>query len=274
MENENTQKIKAGKSTMQVSCLENIPDVELTPVKVLGQSTPYQAIVEKPTDRTLHVVSDVYQLLPHKEVFEAVDKLEDYNISLGQIYKDGKRLVIELSEKKEVKHELLPGDYYHRKVRILNSYDCSMGLSVLSYGMRLVCKNGMMAPGFQRRIHKVHAHGTINLDDLDKYVEYAMESWNNTDRIFQVAYHKVIKLEDAVAELKYFPQKYMDLVQKKVKDKDTVYNIWNAFTNVISHDISGNVNMDAVIWHQKQANKIFNLVKKDLKEEVKWANER
>jgi len=261
METETRENIKAGmKQELVVKEIKNIPEVEEIPIKVYEKDTKYKAIVQKENKKTLSVVGINYQLKQHKEIYEYISKLKDYQICYAEVFKNGKILMIEMIKKdeKEQKHELLPGDFYLRKLRIFNSYDESYALSVQAYGLRLVCKNGMVAPGYTTRFKKVHTFKNINLEDLEKYIELADNAWKESEQVLQKANITKIDVDTTIVKyLKYFPKKYIDLIRGKVKTVDTVYNLWNAVTNVVTYNMAPRLRTNTLVEYQRLANKVI-----------------
>ena len=179
---------------------EDIPGVKEEPVRVLRLDTDYKAIVETDTNETLSIVSDKYQLSPHRDVWNEIEKLKQYKITNGQLYKYGNAMIIELIDKKTEKEELIPdtGDYFERQVRVLNTYDLTRALSVQSIGLRLVCKNGMMAPGMIERFRKAHTYNNIDINEISKYVEFSMEACTQSGEILRLSAKQIVETKKTV----------------------------------------------------------------------------
>jgi hypothetical protein len=242
--------------------LEQIPSAEELPVKVLGLVTDFKAIVDPKTKKTFSIVSKEYQLIQHKDVWKAVSKNKKFSIGEASIYKNGRVMMITLIPKQEVKIELIPNskDYITPYVRVFNSYDATRALAVQSFGMRLICTNGAVAPGLTDRYHKPHAFKNIVLADLDKQVDLALETWKLSGRTLQAAYKFKVDTQVAIREVGKFPKKYKDKASQLLKKQDTLYNVWNALTNVLSHEMKGNVQSSTLVKYQTRVNRVFNLL--------------
>ena len=240
--------------------LKSVPLVKEEPVLILGKKTDYKAIVDTDTTETLSIVSNDYQLLQHKEVYETIQNMGKYSFRDATLFNKGKALMIELEPAKNTKIELLPGDYIEPRVRIFNSYDKSRALSVQSFGLRLVCSNGMMAPGFSDIYHRSHMHQNIDIDMLSKQIDIAFVAWNNTPEILKKATQVEVEVGVVVDGIRHFSDKYKKIVTEHLDEKATVYDLYNELTRTITHDIAPNISTDRLVYLQKQANTVFKYV--------------
>jgi len=243
--------------------LKQIPAAEEQPVKIRNKDTNYKAIIDPKTNTTFAIVSKDYQLTQHQEVWKQVIKNKKYKIESAAIFKKGRVMMIELIPVEETKIELLPKskDYLQPRVRIFNSYDSTKALSVQGYGMRLICSNGATAPGMTTRYKRRHAFKNIDLKVLDKQIDLALASWTTSAATLQKSASTTVLIKDALKELGKFPKKYTEIALSNLKkDKDTLYNIWNALTSAITHDMQPNVSTGTLVKYQNRVNRIFNLL--------------
>lgn len=242
--------------------VKQIPEVRIEPVKVLNQPVrEFKAIVSNDDDNLLHVVGKDYQLTQHRDVYNMVASLRNYKIESATLYRSGRVLCIEVIPNDVDTIEFIPKDGFHPMARIINSYDLTRALSVASYGLRLVCSNGMVAPVFTKRYRRHHSFSNISLKDVANAVKIAMNAWIESKDIIRRANNVRVDSEEAIKSLQY-PKKYTERMVKEVETpEDTVYNIWNGITWVISHQVQDNVQTDRLIEFQQTANKIFDLVK-------------
>jgi len=237
--------------------LKSVPLVKEEPVVIMGNDTNYKAIVDTDTKETLSIVTNDYQLLQHREVYETIQNMGKYTFRDATLFNQGKALMIELEPQKRTKVELLPGDYLEPRVRIFNSYDKSRALSVQSFGLRLVCSNGMMAPGFFDIYHKSHMHQNIDIEILGKQIDIAMVAWNNRAEILKKATGVEVEVAVVVDGIRHFSDKYKKIVVENLDEKATVYDLWNELTRTITHDIAPNIGTDRLVYLQKAANTVF-----------------
>lgn len=252
--------------------LKTIPLAEEKDIKLFNKPTGYKTIFNPETKKVYTVTTNTYQLIQHQHVWNEIIKLTDYEIGETAIFKGGSVMSIELIPKGDVKHELIPGtkDFLQPRVRVINSYDTSKALSVQAYGMRLICKNGAVAPGFVNRFKKTHTFKNIDLSTLKDKVDLAMNSWAGTQDQLRAAFNKKVNVAYAIHSVGKFPKKYVEEVQKQLKPKtDSLYNVWNAFTNVLSHKMKSNVQTGTLIKYQQRVNKIFALLN-DPQAEEEW----
>lgn len=252
--------------------LETIPLAEEQGLQLYNKPTGFKAIYNPDTKAVYTVTSDSYQLIQHRDVWNAIAKLAKFKVGDTALYKGGGVMVIELLPKTPIKEELIVGtkDFFEPRVRIINSYDTSKALSIQAYGMRLVCTNGMIAPGFVNRFKQAHTFQNIDIETLGDKIELAMNSWTATRDQIKQASTKRVNIEYAIHSVGKFPKKYADEVRKLLKPKlDTIYNVWNAFTNVLSHQMKENVQTGTLIKYQQRANKVFTLLN-DPQAEEDW----
>lgn len=254
---------------MPIRSMTDIPEVKEVPVIVKNKGTAYKAIIRCKDDETQSIVTTDYQLIPHADVWKEVMKIskdKKYEIKNASLYRYGNAMVAELGDIKPVNVKIFENDEIVRGVRIFNSYDKSRALSVEGYGLRLVCTNGAVAPGFVSRYHKTHSYDNIDISELGKYIELGMESWSASADLLRLSAKKKIKVEPMIKSLK-FPEKYETEIIGRVEAKDdfaSVYSIWNAITNVITHDMSGNVQIKRLVKYQRLANTVFDQVRKEV----------
>ena len=242
-----------------------IPEIKMVPVKIYDKETGYKAITTVGTNDTISIVTNAYQPVAHKDVYNEVKKLDKFKINNAMVLKGGRTLMLEITDIKPQEIEIFPGDSVIRQVRVFNSYDGTRALSVSSFGMRLICKNGAVAPGLVDRYKKIHTFKDIQISEISKYVELGMEAWANSKEVLVRASKTIVVVEDVLGKYKLLSGKYMEIVKTTVdktadKGKDTVYNIWNAYTNVITHSVSEKTRMSKVVNLQRNVNKLFNLV--------------
>lgn len=241
---------------------KEIPIATEVPLSINGKEIPFKAITSaKDNTDVFNVVSKTYQLIQHKDVWNAVSKLKKYKIVESRIIKGGRIMMIELVNATETNIEVLPKDFYQPRVRIFNSYDATRALSAQAFAIRLICTNG--AVGIQKIGHhyKAHTHENINLKELTKFVEEAMAAWNVAAPVLRESAKFMIEPKQALAAIGKFPKKYAELALKQCNAKqDTLYNVWNAFTNIVTHQMKGNVATTTLVKYQSRVNRVFNLL--------------
>jgi hypothetical protein len=244
-----------------IDSIHNIPWVQTVPVIIHNKDTGYKAIVNQETQDTISIVSQAYQPIQHHDVYNTIASLKDYKVFGASIYRLGRMMMIELKESNPIQHELIPGDYFENRIRIFNSYDGSKALSVQSYGIRLVCTNGMVAPTLVHSYHKVHAFQNIDLAEVEKHIELAAELWGESKELIQAANKTTIDVNEVLEKFNFLPKKYTKIVRENLSQKETVYDTWNELTRTISHDMKPHVGTNNLVESQREVNKIFQLVK-------------
>jgi hypothetical protein len=239
--------------------IQGIPVVFQQDIELFDKPTGYKALVDEKTKETVSIVTDKYQPIQHRAVWIEAEKQKNYMIKTAQLYNKGKSFMIELKERTPHKVELLPGDYLERGVRLFNSYNCTKALTVESYGLRLVCMNGMVAPMGIQRYHKAHVYNNIDINELGKYIELAMEAWVSSKEVFKKATQISMNVDKAIEKIGYLPKKYAKIITENLSKKETLYDIWNEVTRTITHDMAPNVSTNILVYAQKQANKVLTM---------------
>jgi hypothetical protein len=206
-----------------------------------------------------------YQVVQHRDVIDQLQKDPEFNqkyrIDTATVYKSGCVLMLEVVPLQKTEVEIVPGDNIAPSVRIYNSYDSTKALIVESFGMRLICKNGAVAPGGVDRFHKAHTHQNADITQLNQAIEKAMATWEVSANTLRKAYTKNVDIEDTMKLLKNFPEKYKKIVIQNLRRIDTLYNLWNALTNCITFEV--NVSTSTLISYQNMVNKIFKVLSED-----------
>lgn len=239
-----------------------IPLVDEVSLIAHERETGYKAVVDKSNMETICVIPNVHQIVQHTHVLKEVEKLDNYIIKNKMLLKNGSQLMIEITEREPKKVALLPNDFLECGARVFNDYSKNCGLSVQGYGLRLACENGMVAPVRTQKM-QIFAYGTNEFSkELEIQISNCIKVWEtDVAEIMEKANSVTISVKDVTTRLPKLSKKYMDLVLDKLEDQDTVYNIWNAYTSVITHEIAPKVKVQAVIKLQKRANKVLALVK-------------
>jgi len=241
-----------------IKSIHEIPWAQEVPIIIHKKESGYKALVNDKTKETISVVTDTYQPVQHRDVWEQANKYKNYKISNGRIFNRGRTLMIEISDVKPVKRELIPGDYLESKVRIFNSYDGTRALTVQSYGLRLVCSNGMVAPTLVSNYRKIHAYQNIDISEIGKAIQLGMEFWEGNKLLFQRAAKMTVDVGKTLKPLtNVIAKKYMKIVEDNLQTKETLYDVWNELTRTITHDMQPNVNTDNLVYTQQQVNRIL-----------------
>jgi hypothetical protein len=247
---------------------KDIPIVQEAPVFVLGkQAEEYKSIVDAVTKQPLSIVSNIYHPIQHRTVYEKTLEEKEFKIAKALICNKGRTLIIDVIDKVKKEIEILPGDNIVRHVRVFNSYNRKKALSVQSYGMRLVCMNGMIAPGMVDRFRRVHTFKDIALTDISKYIKIGMEAWQQSARLIEASTKITIDIKETFKELKFhkmFAKKYLKTIQDNLNKKETIYDTWNEVTRTLTHDAAQNISTEHLISLQERANRLFDVVREQL----------
>lgn len=234
-----------------------VSPIEEVKLEAHDRDTGFKAVVDKTTMNTICVIPDAYAIIPHAKVLEQVTNLKNYTIKEIILSLNGRMLMVDVTEREPKKIELLPNDYLECGARITNDYGRSRGLSIQGYATRLVCSNGVVAPTRSASI-PIEAFGTDKFAiEIEEKINKALNVWVEEAELFKLAHAKKVHTKDILPEHTFLPKKAMEEITGKLKDEETVYDIWNAFTFVIQHTLAEKKQKLNVIGLQRRANKIL-----------------
>lgn len=223
--------------------------VQLFPIQTIGAvdrgsiKVPKKfAVVRTDTDRPLGVVSDKYDLLPHKTVVDGFRKaVEDQEVSEKiSLTKFGARLMMDMTFP-DVRVKVAKGDEVAMHLIVKNSYDGSNALRVVLGAYRLVCSNGLVI--FQRFMQFSHKH-------VGTQMEVRVEELKNTVGMLTDAFHKTgpVMQEMAATRLQMEPRQFFnakrirlpeylaEIARQEFEKKGiSVWDAYNAMTFAITH---------------------------------------
>jgi len=235
----------------------------LVPLKANGIVIPHRlAVIRTDTNQPLGIISDYYQLIPHKEVLEKSREalLQDKLVFEEKIdvTQDGSYCLIQYTFP-DVRIEIQKGDIVSLQIIIINSYDASTSLRFLIGALRLVCSNGLMIN--ERLSHYSQRHTPkLNINvmqekfrDLFKYFNGSVVSTMNKMNKSKLSEKTSGRLFEKYEDKKMFPLWLIDNAQTRYqKDSKTVWDFYNSLTYSITHG-SGGMNIETKIRYSKKA---------------------
>lgn len=236
---------------------------KVVPVEADSIVIPYRfAVIRTDTNQPLGIISNRYQLMPHKEVLEKTrealiqDKLkfqERVNVT-----KNGAHCLIEYTFP-DAKGEIRTGDFISLQITIINSYDASTSIRFLLGALRLVCSNGLV---FGKELAYYSQRHTSGLDvtviqekfrDVSKYFNKRAVPTMGKMSNLKLSIEKSNQLFEKYKDKNIFPQWLVDSAQEHYQTEEyTVWNFYNAFAYAISHGRS-RMNIETKVEHSKRA---------------------
>lgn len=117
----------------------------------------------------------------------------------------------------------------------------------------------MIAPiGTKWRSSKIHMAGNITFDYIEDEIRKAVGQWEMSKTIIETANKTKVETEVALFYAGV-PVKYRKIATENLKAEDTIYNIWNEHTRIISHELDNRAKVK--YDKQRSANKVFDLLK-------------
>lgn len=203
----------------------------------------YKAIVRD--DIPLGVVTDKYEILDHRKVFDEVDaSIGDQDIPVTsksvKATHNGAKAFMEW--KFDRTFEARKGDDVTLGLRAVNSYDGSMRLGIETMLERQLCSNGLTGLVEVTEKTRKHVRG-IGLFDIEGAVDRIFDQINTfEDRLQEIAEEFMhISKAKTILEKLNLPQKYIDPALEQLGDLDvvSVWDLYNAVNTAVNHEYGG-----------------------------------
>ena len=226
---------------------ENVPDVKGNMLV-----KPMNGVFARSLDRCIALHGDHYLLVPYENILNGLsDALDKYGIDI----RDAKLLFSVDSTLGRMKLRIMfgdastygmytmqhnPDDKLQFGIEVVSSYDASIMYKLQVMLLRLVCENGMKS--FETINSSLRRHTTnFVLEDSFKKLENLNDSFGKLSNTLE-AYQKVELKQEQVKDLfKKFAngsssKEWLLHEVMENKDKPTLYDVYNSFTNYSSHN--------------------------------------
>ena len=226
---------------------ENVPDVKGNMLV-----KPMNGVFARSLDRCIALHGDHYLLVPYENILNGLsDALDKYGIDI----RDAKLLFSVDSTLGRMKLRIMfgdastygmytmqhnPDDKLQFGIEVVSSYDASVMYKLQVMLLRLICANGMKS--FETINSSLRRHTTnFVLEDSFKKLENLNDSFGKLSNTLE-AYQKVELKQEQVKDLfKKFAngsssKEWLLHEVMENKDKPTLYDVYNSFTNYSSHN--------------------------------------
>jgi len=226
---------------------ENVPDVKGNMLV-----KPMNGVFARSLDRCIALHGDHYLLVPYENILNGLsDALDKYGIDI----RDAKLLFSVDPTLGRMKLRIMfgdtstygmytmqhnPDDKLQFGIEVVSSYDASIMYKLQVMLLRLICANGMKS--FETINSSLRRHTTnFVLEDSFKKLENLNDSFGKLSNTLE-AYQKVELKQEQVKDLfKKFAngsssKEWLLHEVMENKDKPTLYDVYNSFTNYSSHN--------------------------------------
>ena len=226
---------------------ENVPDVKGNMLV-----KPMNGVFARSLDRCIALHGDHYLLVPYENILNGLsDALDKYGIDI----RDAKILFSVDPTLGRMKLRIMfgdastygmytmqhnPDDKLQFGIEVVSSYDASVMYKLQVMLLRLICANGMKS--FETINSSLRRHTTnFVLEDSFKKLENLNDSFGKLSNTLE-AYQKVELKQEQVKDLfKKFAngsssKEWLLHEVMENKDKPTLYDVYNSFTNYSSHN--------------------------------------
>lgn len=236
-----------------------------------GIQVERQAIVREGTEQVLGIVSPDYKLITHKQVLDKsiaiVERFEDLKFKSAITTKGGARMYATFeSEKEYIIGNLKTGQPDNLKLRLIltNSYDGSLRYGFIIGAYRLVCKNGLRVGQDIFAVKQKHTSG-LNIDGVMNSAKRAVKFFNENTLPKWKAYNsQEIEVKAVLTKIeKSLPERLFKEVSGRLEQtkRTTLWNIYNEFTYVLTHEEKFNKNFDRNDRVQRKVARVFEAIR-------------
>jgi len=210
--------------------------------------TDRKAICRADTDACLGIVGTRYKPLDNYAVMATIDKILtnggiDYKIEEGFTRRNGAETAIEISfPGRDIK--LKNGDTMNLRAYIRNSFDGGGAVRLETGFFRYWCSNLAMH-GTKDHIVSIRHSSKVNKAVVEAFMYYISEKFNEAKNMIisltQMAFMTRSEIEEYIMRTAIIANKYrnklMDTWQDKYENSLSGWMLYNAFTEVISHQV-------------------------------------
>jgi len=220
-----------------------------------GRFSGFYATRRTDTSKCLGVISNRYGIVQNSDLFGQAEDIFD-RLNLGERHKkfvithDGSRAHA-IYDFRNLGIVVGGKDNLILRLRVQNSFDGTLGASFSVGLFRLICSNGMAAPfGASVNISKKHTQG-LSTDFFQSAVERAVEGFTECVPVFNRMANTIITQRQGVNALMNMAKRktISERMAEKIasvwnaprykEDSDrSVYNLYNAATQHITHEVS------------------------------------
>ena len=220
------------------SIIERMPKFEKKEIldKAGRKINGFSGIYFKDQDeKPVTIVSNKYQLINHSEILQSIkSQIQNFREVKYTLINDTKFILDLFLNKFD---EILPGDTIQYAIRIMNSVDTTICLSIFPMSFRLVCSNGLIH--IERSIKIAYKHfQQIKEIDLNSTIESFYNIFSSlTDRYKKMTETKVIKISQLSAEKRQkldIPQKYLEIIEDR--EYNSAWELLNDLTHLNTFD--------------------------------------
>jgi hypothetical protein len=221
-----------------------------------GNASGFYATRRTDNGACLGTVSNRYGIVQNSDLFGQAEDIFD-RLNLGERHKkfvithDGSRAHA-IYDFRKLGIVINGKDNLILRLRVQNSFDGSLGASFGVGLFRLICSNGMAAPfGASVNISKKHTQG-ISTDFFQSAVEKTVERFTESVPVFNRMANTIITQRNGqnallnMAKAKTISERMAENITsvwnapRYKEDSDrTVYNLYNAATQYLTHEVSG-----------------------------------
>ena len=208
----------------------------------------YKAVVKSDNRQVLGITTQKYGLLKNSDAFEMIFRAID-DLGIDGVVTDMSVTKNQARVRATIQFpEILcdPGDGHNLAYRCIvqNGYDGKFNFGFMQGCYRLVCTNGMI---IGTTVEEFVSRHTINIEETFQQVIERFKTIlpqassiiaNNTYKLIHTTNtHRTDQVADVVTILSNLPVKYRKEFDEKIDSPRAPYwDIYNAFTDVISHD--------------------------------------
>ena len=208
-----------------------------------NKPTGYKFIMNESTNQILSCKTNDYKLVKNEDLYNAVINGIEANqgtLAEVQIFSGGRRTMYQFTF--PGMSQLIKGDELHPELRIWNSYDGSMAISIIASAFRMVCSNGMIMPEVVDKNKNRHLVGNEALSDIPALIK---ESLIAISKYFQNEILDLMKIRSVNSKhvldiIQWFPTYVVPAMMNYIKrhgGPKSYWDLYNICTWVATHQM-------------------------------------
>src|SRR3990167_1890710 len=248
-----TQMLEGKEQTL----LRSLPEVNLKPIL---KSKRFFAVCNK-ADEILGVVTNKYQLIQHRDVFKFTKMLlPDFELHKVGLANNGQNVAMFWKGGREIS---INGDKHCEYVQTINSITGKRPLGVRLGFFRFVCTNGQMIGNTILNISQRHVRGEIDFKKVEEQVLTARDRHNSSfiswaENLAKISGKPLLtRIKTEFGKVNAQSRRLPIAVRlakplSRLPDNSTLWDIYNSFTNVLSHQTKSVTMYDRLVYDATQ----------------------
>jgi len=213
--------------------------------KNVNEDTPtgYKFIMNAETNQILSCKTNDYKLVKNVDLYNAVIMgIEENQGTLAevQMFSGGRRTMYQFTFPNQ--SQIIKGDELHPELRIWNSYDGSMAISIIASAFRMICSNGMIMPEVVDKNKNRHLVGNTALNNIPELIQESLIAISQyfQNEILELMQIRNVNSKHVLDVIKWFPTYVVPAMMGYIKrhgGPKSYWDLYNICTWIATHQM-------------------------------------